>query len=153
MRGFCEADEGTRTLDLLHGKERARDDTSRQAVTFGFVRALRGGRTVTTRHQATAEPDSKPDYPVVSLPAEASSTNVQVQEITRTCLRGIGPPCGAYATNVVVVGYEYEDAREPEIQHRLELRAARGGITASFSHGLRPGLKIRNRFASYRQLS
>src|SRR6188508_944493 len=30
LRGFCEADEGTRTLDLLHGKETARVDWSRQ---------------------------------------------------------------------------------------------------------------------------
>jgi len=29
-RGFVEADEGTRTLDLLHGKETARVDWSRQ---------------------------------------------------------------------------------------------------------------------------
>ena len=32
--GFCEADEGTRTLDLLHGKDRARSDRSRPEPTI-----------------------------------------------------------------------------------------------------------------------
>jgi hypothetical protein len=29
--GFLEADEGTRTLDLLHGKDEARADSNREA--------------------------------------------------------------------------------------------------------------------------
>jgi hypothetical protein len=31
--GFCEADEGTRTLDLLHGKDTARGDRNCQEQT------------------------------------------------------------------------------------------------------------------------
>jgi hypothetical protein len=35
--GFCEADEGTRTLDLLHGKDLAQRDWSGQEPTGGLV--------------------------------------------------------------------------------------------------------------------
>jgi hypothetical protein len=50
--------------------------------------------------------------------APDATTDVVVQEITRTCRAGeVGqPPCGGYATHVVLVGYEYDDDRAPEIR-------------------------------------
>ena len=42
-RGFVEVDEGTRTLDLLHGKDLARGDWSRHEPTNGSVMRVTGG--------------------------------------------------------------------------------------------------------------
>jgi hypothetical protein len=43
--GFSEADEGTRTLDLLHGNNSARGDRSRLEPSFGLgMRILDSGQ-------------------------------------------------------------------------------------------------------------
>src|SRR3954471_13709852 len=50
-------------------------------------------------------------------PADAT-TDLLVQEITRTCRQGEAgkAPCGGYATHVVVVGQEYTHDRAPKIR-------------------------------------
>ena len=52
-------------------------------------------------------------------PPGESRTHVRVQQVSRTCRGPIdqdGPPCGAYATEAIIIGGEFEGERQAEIR-------------------------------------
>ncbi len=125
FRGFWKADEGTRTLDLLHGKDGARADSNRHETSnrLGYSAVLSRERpeVTATDSQTSREPSHASPAATVSEPTKPESGRASSELVTPWPL-GVSPRSKLVADALDLARDDIERQRI-SVFHGCELRS------------------------------